>query len=50
MTTIATTTQKKNTTNPGMAYPAIVLSLAMDSGYPASTDLFRWDATAGDIL
>jgi hypothetical protein len=42
MTRIATTTQKKKTTIPGMACPAIVLELAMRSGYPAPADLFRY--------
>jgi len=29
-----------------MAYPAIVLELAMSSGYPAPPDLFRYSAQA----
>ena len=39
MARIATTTQKKKTMIPGIACPAIVLALAMDPSYPASSDL-----------
>jgi hypothetical protein len=35
MTRMTTTTQKKNTTIAGMAYPATVLALATASSYPA---------------
>jgi len=34
MTKITTTNQKKNTTMPGMAYPATDLALATDLSYP----------------
>ncbi len=34
MARITTTTQKKNTTMPGMAYPATVLALATAPSYP----------------
>jgi hypothetical protein len=34
MARIVTTTQKKNTTMPGMAYPATVLALATATSYP----------------
>jgi hypothetical protein len=40
MARIATTTQKKNTTMPGMAYPAIALVLATAASYPAPPNLF----------
>src|SRR5215831_13418001 len=41
MARIATITQKKNTTMPGMAYPATVLALlAMAASYPLPPDLF----------
>ena len=40
MTRMMTTTQKKNTMMPGMAYPAIVLALATPGSYPAPGDLF----------
>src|ERR1051326_3372398 len=39
MTSITTTNQKKNTTIPGIAYPATVLALATDSSYPAPPGL-----------
>jgi len=39
MTRITTTNQKKNTTIPGIAYPATVLALATDSSYPAPSEL-----------
>src|SRR5690348_9080346 len=39
MTRITTTNQKKNTTIPGIAYPATVLALATDSSYPAQPEL-----------
>jgi hypothetical protein len=35
MTRITTTSQKKNTTIPGMTYPATLLDLATASSYPA---------------
>jgi hypothetical protein len=35
-----TTTQKKNTMMPGMAYPATVLALATATSYPRPSDLF----------
>jgi hypothetical protein len=40
MARIATTTQKKNTMMPGMAYPATVLALATATSYPPISDLF----------
>jgi len=40
MARITTTTQKKNTTMPGMAYPATVLALATATSYPPPPDLF----------
>src|SRR5947209_2435032 len=39
MTRITTTNQKKNTTIPGIAYPATDLALATASSYPAPPDL-----------
>ena len=39
MAKIMTTSQKKNTTIPGMAYPATSLVLATTPGYPARPDL-----------
>ena len=39
MATMTTTTQKKNTTMPGMAYPATVLALATAASYPPPPDL-----------
>src|SRR6266550_2387637 len=39
MARIATTSQKKNTMMPGMAYPATVLALAMATTYPPPPDL-----------
>jgi len=39
MTRITTTSQKKNTTIPGIAYPATDLALATASSYPAPPDL-----------
>jgi hypothetical protein len=41
MTSIATTSQKKNTTMPGIEYPATDLTLATDPGYPRLYDLFQ---------
>jgi hypothetical protein len=41
MATMTTTTQKKNTMIPGMAYPATVLALAMATSYPPPPVLFR---------
>jgi hypothetical protein len=40
MARITTTTQKKNTTMPGMAYPATVLALATATSYPPPLSLF----------
>jgi hypothetical protein len=40
MAKITTTSQKKNTTIPGMAYPATDLALATGLSYPGGTDLF----------
>jgi hypothetical protein len=40
MARMTTTTQKKNTMMPGMAYPATVLALATADSYPQSDDLF----------
>ena len=40
MARITTTTQKKNTTMPGTAYPATVLALATATSYPPPADLF----------
>jgi hypothetical protein len=40
MTSITMTTQKKNKTIPGMAYPATVLALATAASYPATRALF----------
>jgi hypothetical protein len=37
---MATTTQKKNTMMPGMAYPATVLALATTASYPLPRMLF----------
>jgi hypothetical protein len=39
MTRITTTSQKKNTTIPGMTYPATLLGLATASSYPAPSGL-----------
>jgi hypothetical protein len=41
MASIATTSQKKNTTMPGIEYPATDLTLATDPGYPRLYDLFQ---------
>jgi hypothetical protein len=40
MARMTTTTQKKNTTMPGMAYPATVLAPATATSYPPPPDLF----------
>jgi hypothetical protein len=40
MARMATTTQKKNTMMPGMAYPATVLALATTARYPLPSMLF----------
>src|SRR5262244_1059570 len=40
MARMTTTTQKKNTTMPGMAYPAMVLALATVPRYPSAQALF----------
>ena len=43
MARTTTTSQKKNTTMPGMAYPATVLVLvATAASYPGPPDLFRY--------
>jgi hypothetical protein len=50
MARITTTTQKKNTMMPGMAYPATVLALATAASYPPPpglSGLFVGDAPAG---
>jgi hypothetical protein len=39
MARMTTTTQKKNTMMPGIAYPATVLALATHASYPQSGDL-----------
>jgi hypothetical protein len=39
MARITTTTQKKNTMMPGMAYPATVFALATTASYPPPRDL-----------
>src|SRR5215204_4580040 len=41
MARITTTSQKKNTTTPGMAYPDIVLALAMATRYPPPPEVMR---------
>ena len=41
MTRITITSQKKNTTMPGIAYPATVLALATGASYPGLSWLFR---------
>lgn len=41
MAKMTATSQKKNMTMPGMAYPATSLVLATAPGYPAQPDLFR---------
>jgi len=40
MTKITITSQKKNTTMPGMAYPATDLALATGVSYPVKAYLF----------
>jgi hypothetical protein len=40
MAKMTMTTQKKNTTMPGMAYPATVLALATAVSYPLAQPLF----------
>ena len=42
MTRITTTSQKKNTTMPGIAYPATDLALATCASYPPYPDLFAY--------
>jgi hypothetical protein len=42
--TMTTTTQKKNTMMPGMAYPAIALVLAAAVSYPSAQILFDAEA------
>jgi ABC-type nickel/cobalt efflux system permease component RcnA len=49
MAKITTTNQKKNTTMPGMAYPATVLALATTASYPQPFDLFG-DETPGILV
>ena len=41
MTRITITSQKKNTTMPGIAYPATDLALATGASYPDLSGLFR---------
>jgi hypothetical protein len=41
MARITTTNQKKNTTMPGIAYPATLLALATGANYPSPPDLFH---------
>jgi hypothetical protein len=41
MATMTTTTQKKNTMIPGMAYPTTLLALAMATSYPPPPVLLR---------
>jgi hypothetical protein len=41
MAKIATTSQKKNTMTPGMAYPDTVLAFATDTSYPTTAGLMR---------
>ena len=48
MASIATTSQKKNHTMPGIAYPATDLTLATDASYPGHFDLFH-DVMEGGI-
>jgi hypothetical protein len=48
MASMATTSQKKNHTMPGIAYPATDLTLATDPGYPTYHDLFQ-DLMEGGI-
>jgi len=50
MARITTTTQKKNTTMPGMAYPATVLALATAASYPALLRSFRGAPAAPDSI
>jgi hypothetical protein len=47
MASIATTSQKKKTTIPGIAYPATDLTLATGPSYPGLHDLFQ-DVMEGD--
>lgn len=44
MARITTTSQKKNTTIPGIAYPATLLALATAASYPPRPDLFHGEA------
>ena len=46
MASMATTSQKKNHTMPGIAYPATDLTLATGPDYPGYYDLFQ-DLMAG---
>jgi hypothetical protein len=48
MARTTTTTQKKNTMMPGMAYPATVLALATATSYPRPPDLFGGCFTGDD--
>lgn len=50
MAKMMTTSQKKNKTIPGMAYPATSLDLATASGYPALRDLFRKKGTQAVMI
>jgi hypothetical protein len=47
MATMTTTTQKKNTTMPGMAYPATALVLATAVSYPPAQALFDAEVSGG---
>jgi hypothetical protein len=52
MARMTTTNQKKNTTIPGMAYPATLLALATASSYPAppglsATGVWYWEFDRG---
>lgn len=51
MTRMMTTNQKKNTTIPGIAYPATLLDLATASSYPAPPGLSATGVLPGaDVL
>ena len=47
MAVMTTTTQKKNTMMPGMAYPAIALVLATAVSYPLAQALFNAEVVNG---
>jgi len=50
MARITTTNQKKNTTMPGIAYPATLLALATGANYPPPPDLFHGGAALYEDL